>query len=188
MDIHALTYVIQILENPKIDTLLYSAILSTMASPKKSPHLRSSFQSLLGIEDTSAPSKTCIYCKLEKPLTLYPKHSLYKDGYDTRCQDCIKIQSKLRNKLHKTAPTKPATCQCCGSPPLNNKFCLDHDHKTHMFRGWLCDRCNTGIGKLGDDLAGIMKAVEYLSQLEEPPVDDRIFPKLPFFRRREKKG
>ena len=26
---------------------------------------------------------------------------------------------------------------------------------------YLCDRCNTGIGKLGDDLQGIVNAMNY---------------------------
>tara|TARA_A200000159_G_C7239023_1_gene303691 strand:+ start:39 stop:185 length:147 start_codon:yes stop_codon:yes gene_type:complete len=38
----------------------------------------------------------------------------------------------------------------------------DHDHNTLKFRGWICDPCNMGIGKLGDDLEGIEKALAYL--------------------------
>ena len=30
------------------------------------------------------------------------------------------------------------------------------------FRGWLCDRCNASIGKLGDNLEGIVKAMNHL--------------------------
>ena len=39
---------------------------------------------------------------------------------------------------------------------------MDHDHKTDLFRGWLCNQCNTAIGGLGDDLAGARRAVVYL--------------------------
>ena len=108
------------------------------------------------------PTKKCLYCKKEKMLYEYPKHSLYKDNLDTRCKECVKKQSKLRAQLHKTAPPKPNVCQCCGEVPL--KWCLDHDHKNDTFRGWICDRCNTGIGKLGDNLDGLMRAVQYLSE------------------------
>jgi hypothetical protein len=39
---------------------------------------------------------------------------------------------------------------------------LDHDHTNDSFRGWLCEPCNTGLGKLGDNLDGIIKAANYL--------------------------
>jgi len=125
---------------------------------------KANLNTLAGVENDT-PKKVCIYCKVEKDLCDYPKHSLYKDGYDTRCHTCVKKQSKLRTKLHRTAPARPETCECCGEKPL--KFCLDHCHETHEFRGWLCDRCNTGIGKLGDTLVGVMKAIKYLRKTQK---------------------
>ena len=106
------------------------------------------------------PKKICIYCKQEKSCREFPKHIKNKDRLDTRCKSCIKTQSQLRAVLHKQAPPKPDVCECCGKP--TTKFCLDHDHKTQKIRGWLCDPCNTGIGKLGDTLEGIEKALNYL--------------------------
>ena len=64
--------------------------------------------------------------------------------------------------LKKTAPPKPDVCDCCKKP--TTQFALDHDHETGEFRGWLCRSCNTGIGSLGDNLAGLMQAVEYLNE------------------------
>lgn len=100
---------------------------------------------------------------MEKSLHDFPRHSLYKDNLDMRCRDCIKQHSKIRKELHKNAPSKPEFCECCGKIP--RKWCLDHDHKTDKFRGWLCDKCNTGIGKLGDNLEGVMKAVKFLKRV-----------------------
>lgn len=63
------------------------------------------------------------------------------------------------------APTHaaPARCECCGGLP-NGKgtLHLDHDHVTGRFRGWLCYRCNMGIGLLGDCVHGVACAVDYL--------------------------
>jgi hypothetical protein len=62
-------------------------------------------------------------------------------------------------------PTRavPDVCECCGRPQRAGKqLALDHDHVTGKFRGWLCDECNTSIGKLGDDIAGLEKALAYL--------------------------
>jgi len=85
---------------------------------------------------------------------------MYKDNLDTRCKKCVKKQSKVRVKLHKKAPPKPKVCECCKQIPI--KWVLDHDHSNDSFRGWICDRCNTGIGKLGDNIQGIVNAMNYL--------------------------
>lgn len=45
----------------------------------------------------------------------------------------------------------------------NRKHLLEYGAKLREFRGWLCDRCNVGIGCLGDNLEGVQKAAKYLS-------------------------
>lgn len=63
-------------------------------------------------------------------------------------------------------PTRPESgaCECCGKSALLDGLCLDHDHVTGKFRGWLCNFCNTAIGKLGDSLDGVKRAVAYLEK------------------------
>jgi hypothetical protein len=39
---------------------------------------------------------------------------------------------------------------------------LDHCKATERIRGWLCARCNTGIGELGDNLMSLYEAKAYL--------------------------
>ena len=109
--------------------------------------------------------KICSYCRKRKNKGSFPKHSMYKDNLDSRCKKCVKKQSKVRSQLHKQAPPKPKVCECCGKIPY--KWCLDHDHKDDSFRGWLCEPCNTGIGKLGDELSSIVNAMNYF--LSRPP-------------------
>jgi len=110
-------------------------------------------------------TKTCVYCKVEKPLSSYNKHRGHKDRKDTRCKTCISEQNKLRRQLKKTAPPKPSICELCGKePPHNKKIVLDHCHETKTFRGWLCDPCNVGLGNLGDNLASLELAVLYLKK------------------------
>jgi hypothetical protein len=104
--------------------------------------------------------KICSYCGKRKNKGSFPKHSMYKDNLDSRCRKCVKKHSKIRVKLHKKAPQKPEVCECCGKIPF--QWALDHDHSDDTFRGWLCTRCNTGLGKLGDDLSSIIKAINYL--------------------------
>jgi hypothetical protein len=39
---------------------------------------------------------------------------------------------------------------------------VDHNHRTGEVRGLLCNECNLGIGKLGDDEVKVARAVLYL--------------------------
>ena len=113
-------------------------------------------------------SKVCVYCGEDKPLSDYPKHTSMRDNLDSRCKQCIKIRSKKRSSIKKTAPPKPNVCECCGEDPKLKQYhafwVLDEDHENECFRGWLCDQCNVGIGHLGDNLEGVMKAVKYLKK------------------------
>ena len=54
----------------------------------------------------------------------------------------------------------PALCECCGEQLEKPHF--DHDHGTGAFRGWLCGKCNKGLGLLGDSLSGVERAATYL--------------------------
>lgn len=114
-------------------------------------------------EDDAVITKKCVYCKRELSITEYSKHIQHKDRLDSRCKECIKKQSKIRSGLHKIAPPKPKVCECCKQIPI--KWCLDHDHKTNKIRGWICDSCNTGLGKLGDTVDGVEKALNYLKTI-----------------------
>lgn len=59
--------------------------------------------------------------------------------------------------------SRPQLCECCGRTDKRGfQLCLDHDHDTHELRGWLCSECNTGIGKLGDNILGLERALSYL--------------------------
>jgi hypothetical protein len=55
-------------------------------------------------------------------------------------------------------------CAICAKPieALRRRINIDHDHTTNQVRGILCTSCNTGLGHLGDDMAGLQKAMAYL--------------------------
>jgi hypothetical protein len=54
-------------------------------------------------------------------------------------------------------------CAICGETDINGKrLAVDHDHKTGKIRGLLCTKHNTALGLLGDDLAGVKRAYDYL--------------------------
>ena len=64
----------------------------------------------------------------------------------------------------------PDRCECCGKIP-ESPLVLDSCHKTNEFRGWICEACNTGIGKLGDDFTGVWLAAMYLSRFNLETLD-----------------
>lgn len=121
----------------------------------------------------SIPTGTCIciQCNIEKDNTTFPymKSRLTANGFYTRnnktCKDCLYENNKILNKIKKDNPRPElgTPCECCNRPIINSRdFQCDHDHETNEFRGWLCRKCNTGMGLLGDDVEGLLRALRYL--------------------------
>ena len=69
---------------------------------------------------------------------------------------------RLRKQDAAATHPRPTACECCHRPA---EVRFDHDHRTGKFRGWLCDGCNLGIGKLGDNLSGVRDALAYLERV-----------------------
>jgi hypothetical protein len=54
-------------------------------------------------------------------------------------------------------------CDICEQPPrAGYRLCFDHDHKTGLYRGMLCINCNHLLGKAGDNIEVLQKAIHYL--------------------------
>ena len=55
-------------------------------------------------------------------------------------------------------------CHACGSTDhADNRLCVDHDHQTGNFRGWLCRECNLTLGHAQDSLDRLQSLIKYLS-------------------------
>ena len=109
-------------------------------------------------------TKKCIICEEVKPISEFHKD---RDRYHPTCKICKRYAAKVTQKIRKTAPPKPDACECCGrtaEDPQRGDLVLDHDHDTDTFRGWICERCNIGIGKLGDTIEGLKNAIRYLER------------------------
>ena len=111
--------------------------------------------------DLTGPSvtKKCKICGEQKDISEF-----HKNGSWTRpeCAVCNRERQKNYHALrreHKT-PELGTPCECCGKK--DEKLQWDHCHNTTNHRGWLCSNCNTGIGKLGDNLQGVTNAMNYL--------------------------
>lgn len=92
-----------------------------------------------------------------------------RDAYYKKTPAGIASYKRARRKYDGLPlPTRPEphACELCNKQsriPLH----LDHDHKTGRFRGWLCFNCNTSIGKLGDTVEGLKRAIAYLERADE---------------------
>jgi len=107
--------------------------------------------------------KIYVYCNKKKNQKSFSKHREHKDRLDSRCKSCVKKETKIRNKIRKKAPPVSNNCECCHKLfTEKNSERLDHCKKTKKFRGWACDKCNTGIGQLGDTIEGVLNALNYL--------------------------
>ena len=112
--------------------------------------------------------KECIRCEHSYPINHFEKKRHEKNIRNV-CKACrtynnAKTRSLKKKwlKIHKK-PEVGHPCACCGN--TKRRLVFDHCHETEQFRGWICNRCNTAIGQLGDNLKGVMNAVRYLNQL-----------------------
>jgi hypothetical protein len=124
-----------------------------------------------GLEDET---KQCGICKKHLPL--------YKFGTDGgakylryECRDCAKQQSKILREIKKRTPTvsKDHICPICkrsaeeileNKTSKTNPWCLDHEHSTQKFRGYLCHKCNLALGNFSDDIERLYNAIIYLKE------------------------
>lgn len=89
----------------------------------------------------------------------------YKD-YNINCHYKSKYNITLEdyNTILALQDGKCAICGTTKSTGISERFHVDHCHTTGKVRGLLCHDCNTGIGKLKDDIKLLTKALEYLEK------------------------
>lgn len=68
----------------------------------------------------------------------------------------------LDRQIRQAGRPKPEHCEICGSI---GRICFDHDHATGLFRGWICHRCNLGLGYVSDDTEILEKMITYLNKI-----------------------
>jgi recombination endonuclease VII len=60
------------------------------------------------------------------------------------------------------APAGPMSGRCQICDDWKESLCCDHDHDTGLQRGWLCFRCNMGLGHFSDNAELMQAAIQYL--------------------------
>mgnify|MGYP001390172147 CR=1 FL=1 len=110
-------------------------------------------------------TQECKECHEILPLIAFTTHIQRGDGaYILRkiCRECDTIDKREQREVKKNAPPKPECCDCCHKK--TKKLQLDHKHGTLIFKGWVCTDCNTGGGRLGDTLEGVLQHAVYLEK------------------------
>jgi hypothetical protein len=58
-------------------------------------------------------------------------------------------------------------CGICGVTLTDDgqtKYALDHDHESGAIRGWLCIRCNAGIGNFDEEPERLRAGADYVAR------------------------
>jgi hypothetical protein len=113
-------------------------------------------------KQTSIRNSTKFLC--DRCSTMRSKNKHYKRNYKLSYQE-----------VHTMLMQQGFKCKCCSkeidmptdAADRSEAALVDHCHDTGKVRGIICGRCNTGIGQLGDNLEGVMKAVRYLEDSDD---------------------
>ena len=110
--------------------------------------------------------KECTNCKQELLPEFFAKkgtrNAMGSYYLQSMCKICSNEIFKENTQIKKIAGLKPFFCECCFK--TTDKLQRDHIHGTHIFRGWICKTCNTGLGMLKDNLKGVLAGALYLEK------------------------
>ena len=123
------------------------------------------------------PKKVCNVCHRLLDVNMFQKNQNGKNNRTVRrpscneCRDIIDgkdISAADKKIMEKQKPNMEIwTCPVCKKttiPGLTSKVVCDHDHITGRPRAWICDSCNTGLGRFKDDQNLLKNAIEYLNK------------------------
>jgi hypothetical protein len=78
----------------------------------------------------------------------------------SQCKVCERDAKRVVKRIRKVKAPPVSLFEICEEePPMR----CDHDYSTGAFRGWLCGTCNRALDMLGDDVAGVRRALAYLA-------------------------
>ena len=122
------------------------------------------------------PFKICDRCFRYLPTSFFSNNRIKKNSITKRpsCKDCRKIKDGVgvsnsdRLKWEKKKPKQFELFKCpiCKKTSISgiSKIVLDHNHQNGKVRGYLCESCNTGIGRFDDNPSIVKNAIKWLKK------------------------
>lgn len=89
------------------------------------------------------------------------------------CKDCRKdidgvpLKTSEKKRMEAIKPEVFFVCPICKKasiPGVTANLVIDHDHKTGNAREWICDSCNTGLGRFKDNIELMQEVIKYLKK------------------------
>lgn len=102
------------------------------------------------LQDTSAAIS-----QLEHELAANPNSPIVRINLES-------VQNRFQRL--EAAGRPPSSCEICETPIALGTAHWDHDHQTREFRGWLCERCNTTLGRVRDSVSLLKRFIGYLEK------------------------
>ena len=119
--------------------------------------------------------KICNVCHKLKKTTDFAKNQNAKNNRSVRRPSCRECRVKMEGTgvsrtdriewLKKKPHNEPFECPVCKKRTIagvTSKVVLEHDHRTGKPGGWICDSCNTGLGRFKDDIELLKGAIKFL--------------------------
>ena len=121
--------------------------------------------------------KICNVCNKLKRTAEFARNQNAKNNRSVRrpsCKECrvimegVGISKTDRVEWEKKKPdNEPFECPICKKRTIagvNCKVVLEHNHRTGRPGGWICDSCNTGLGRFKDDVEVLKNAIAFLER------------------------
>ncbi|MBU0579473.1 Hpy99I family type II restriction endonuclease [Patescibacteria group bacterium] len=135
---------------------------------------------LIDLEKTgkSFAFKICNICHILKTTEYFDKNQTDAKGRSTTrpsCKECrkhidgVKLTGEEKQKMDDIRPKTKSifTCPICKKRTIvgiTANLVRDHDHRTGKGREWICDSCNTGLGRFKDDIKFLERVIDYLKK------------------------
>lgn len=123
----------------------------------------------------SFEKKICNICHKIQPVSNFELNQNGKHNRPVRRPSCKKCRERIDGIGVSAADKKTwmkikpqlneFTCPICQKttiPTLTSKVVLNHDHSNGKPTGWICDSCNTGLGRFKDNIELLESAINYL--------------------------
>ena len=97
-----------------------------------------------GVNNRPIRRPSCSQCR----LSIYGKPMIDKSAWSDSKPSLVDFKCPI--------------CEKTTIPGLTSRVALNHDHKTGKITGYICDSCNTGLGRFKDDIVVLQRAIKYL--------------------------